>query len=175
MEHVVIPLDRDHSDALLRLRRRAGAPSPDDGHITLVSFDRLDRALAVGALRAAASTVAPFTVRAHGYGLFVPDRREVSLHVSVVRDNALDRLHRAVVAALCDAGACVAGWTEAAVWTPHITILSGGMAGGELAATVARLAEHPHPSWHLPVGAVALVSGRRSPGPEPRTVVHLDG
>jgi hypothetical protein len=61
------------------------------------------------------SRLAPLVVRAHGYGVFAGDTdNDLSLHVMVVRNRALDELHDAVEAVLCGAGACLAGSTRRA-------------------------------------------------------------
>jgi hypothetical protein len=175
VDHVVIPLDGDHVGALRHLRRRVGASPGDGGHVTLVSFEGVDRGVALDALRRATTGVAPFAVRAHGYGLFVGDAGELSLHVPVVRDDALNTLHRGVVWSLRDAGASIAGWTEPPVWSPHVTIVSESLTVGELAVAVRALAEHAHPSWHVPVRQLELVPGRRELAAGRTPLVLLSG
>jgi 2'-5' RNA ligase len=158
VHHVVIPLDGDHLRALQSLRRRAATSFCDEGHITLVSFEGAELDTARQSLLGTARTTAPFVVRAHGYGVFVGDDGDTSIHVPVVRDDTLNALHCGVVSALRDAGAAIAGWSEPKVWTPHVTIVSG--APDELASVVAALAAHAHPSWHLPVRLLQVVAGR---------------
>jgi 2'-5' RNA ligase len=175
VDHIVIPLDGDHVGALRHLRRRVGAPPGDEGHVTVVSFEGVDRGVALDTLRRATTAVAPFAVRAHGYGLFVGDAGELSLHVPVVRNDALNTLHRAVVSSLRDAGASIAGWTEPPVWSPHVTIVSGSLTAEELAVAVHALAEHAHPSWHLPVRHLELVPGRCDPAAGLPPLVLLSG
>jgi 2'-5' RNA ligase len=160
MDHVVIPLDDDHVGALRSLQRRAGVPPGADAHITLVSYEGVDHDVAVDAIDAAAAGLLPLAVRAHGYGLFVGDGCEVSVHVPVVRDDALNGLHRSVVASLRDAGASVAGWTEPARWTPHVTVASGSTTPAAVSRLVARLVGHAHPSWRVPVRELRVVGGR---------------
>jgi 2'-5' RNA ligase len=163
VDHVVIPLDDDHARSLRRLRRVAQGPSRTaeaSGHVTLVAYVGLDRAGAAAAVRRAVGSIEPFFVRAHGYGFFVGDEGDASLHVPVVRDQALNELHASVTTSLREAGAVPAGWTDPAVWSPHITVIEGGLDGDGLAAVVAALARRHHPSWRVPVSRLEIVGGR---------------
>ena len=160
MDHVVIPLDEDHARALARVRRRAGAATTGRGHITIASFTGLDQDVALAAVRRAVAQITPFFARAHGYGFFVGEPGDANLHVPVVRDEVLGDLHASVAGGLRGSGAALAGWMADDLWSPHITVVEGGLDGDALAAAVAGLARRHHPSWRLPVRCVLLVGGR---------------
>ena len=167
MDHVVIPLRRDHVGALATLAegvasaagvaRSTVRPNP---HVTLVAYTGLARAAALVAVEAAVADSGPFVLYAHGYGFFTgDDPQELSLHVPVVRNGPLDALHRDVCDGLHRAGAIVAGWSESALWSPHITLLDRGLDAAGLGAAAAWLAHRHHPSWHVPVDRVLLTGG----------------
>lgn len=165
MEHVVVPLDHDHRRCAWELAeslgrdlgvRRAITASP---HVTIASFTGLGPDDAVDALRASVEAIEPFTVRAHGYGVFAGDApSDLSLFVSVVRTRALDRLHHAVCGALLRAGALLDGLTADAVWSPHITLLDRRLTPPQLGRAVEILACRPHRSWSLDVASLAIIS-----------------
>ncbi|SRR6266508_5261254 len=106
MDHLVIPLDRDHTQALTELVRAtamaagladtAEVPFP---HVTLIAHGGLPPD-AVRAVTDVVTGTTPFAIHAHGYGFFTgDDPSDLSLHVPVVRTAPLDDLHRR----LCDA------------------------------------------------------------------------
>lgn len=166
MDHVVLPLDRDHQRAVARVVDRlapaTGLPPPPGtrAHVTLVAHRGLDRAAVWAALEPVAEQTRPFTVHAHGYGLFTgPDPADLSLHVPVVRTEALDHLHEQVVAALQRAGAEVAGWSEAARWTPHVTLLAHDLTPAMLSDAVGLLIGRRHPSWQIPLDRLEVTGG----------------
>lgn len=165
MDHVVIPLDGSHVQAVERVAaaagaRSAGRPRP---HITVVAHQGLASGAAHAVVVGVVRDLAPFVVHAHGYGLFTgAGEGNRSLHVPVVRTDALNELHRRVVAAVERAGGVVASWCHPDRWSPHITVLDGVSDGAHLAAAVAALAERHHPSWEL------LVDGLESWGAEDR-------
>lgn len=177
MDHVVVPLDPAHAAAAAALAGRLVASigdgtdaAPTSPHLTLVSYRGLSPAAAIEALRPVAAAVAPFTVRAHGYGMFTGDvPRDLSLHVMVVRTAALAQLHARVCQALREAGGRPEGLTEPGVWTPHITLLDRGLTPFRLARAVEVLARRPHCSWSVQVEAITVgprtgpTSGRRLP------------
>lgn len=168
MDHVIAPLDADHVDAATRLATEvADALSIDPAcatsglHITVASYTGLAPADASRALAHLAGTVAPLTVRAHGYGVFTGDgHSDLSLHVMVVRTTALDHLHGRVHSALCEAGATMDGLTRPEVWTPHITLLDRQLDPTLLGRAVELLARRPHRSWSVPIGSLAISTGR---------------
>jgi 2'-5' RNA ligase len=170
MDHVVIPLDRDHVAAralllegLMTAIGMEAVPEAVDPHVTLVAHDGIEGEVAVGALSAVAATVEPFTMHSHGYGFFTDeDPIGLNLHVPVVREPALEGLHQAVCVALTAAGATIAGWTTPTWWTPHITLLDRGLRPESLAAGAAWLAGRHHPSWRIPVDRLLAVGGWRS-------------
>lgn len=186
MDHVIAPLDPDHVAAAGRLSTDLAASLSMDPacatsglHITLVSYRDLAPAAAGRAVAQVAGTVGPLTVRAHGYGVFTGDgHSDLSLHVVVVRSTALDRLHARVHSALSDAGATMDGLTRPDVWTPHITLLDRQLDPVLLGRAVELLARRPHRSWSVPIGSLAISTGRPAhaiatpvllTGHEPRT------
>jgi len=167
MDHLVIPLDPDHVDALQELVERAAAaaeldplPSPLNPHVTLMAYTGLSPADVSAAIEPVAASTAPFTIHAHGYGFFTgSEPSDISLHVPVVRCGPLDALHRHLCSALRDAGGEVATWSAREMWSPHITLLDRQLDAARLGRATARLAQRHHPSWHIPVDRVALTGG----------------
>jgi 2'-5' RNA ligase len=174
VDHVIAPLDADHAAVVARLSAELAAAlalAPDSAarrpHITLSSYTGLDPADAAAAVDPVLAQLAPLVVRAHGYGVFAGDNdNDLSLHVMVVRDRSLDELHDAVDAALCGAGACVAGSTRSSVWTPHVTLLDRGLTARSLGQAVALLACRAHRTWTIRLDS--LVVGARRAGPAGR-------
>lgn len=165
MDHVVAPLDLDHARVVAQLAHDLAdelgidvdRAAPRLPHITLVSYRGLDPVTTAAVLTPAVGALAPFIVRAHGYGVFAGDAdSDLSLHVMVVRTRALDELHRRVHRALRDAGARMAGTTDPSAWTPHITLLDRGLTPRLLAGAVEILTCRPHRSWSVPVSSVAV-------------------
>lgn len=167
MDHLVIPLDSDHVHTLAELVEGVAAaaglappPSSVQPHITLVAYSRLTRASASTAIEPVITGMDPFTIHAHGYGLFTgADSSDLSLHVPVVGGGPLDVLHRELCAALRHAGAEIAGWSEPEWWSPHITLLDRELDAARLGNAVTWLAGRHHPSWRIPVDRVALCGG----------------
>jgi 2'-5' RNA ligase len=170
MDHVVIPLDRDHVAArALLLEGLATAigmesvPEQVDPHVTVVAYEGLDAESAVAALAGVAAGTEPFTMHSHGYGFFTDDDPiGLNLHVPVVREPALEALHQAVSVELAAAGADIAGWTTPWWWSPHITLVDRGLRPDSLAAGAEWLAGRHHPSWRIPVDHLLVVGGWRS-------------
>jgi 2'-5' RNA ligase len=169
LDHVIAPLDTHHTrvvtqlsiDLATTLSLDPAVVAPRLPHITIASYTGLAPAGASGALGPMVDTVHPFTVRAHGYGVFTGDAdSDLSLHVMVVRTRALDELHGHIHAALTGAGASrERGATDPRVWTPHITLLDRGLTPGLLGDAVEALARRPHRSWSIVIGSLA-VTGR---------------
>jgi 2'-5' RNA ligase len=165
VDHVVAPLDPDHAGVVAQLSHDLAADlgiDPERGaprrpHITVASYTGLEPVRAAAALAPVLAVVAPFTVRAHGYGVFAGDSdNDLSLHVMVVRTGALDDLHLRVHRSLCAAGACVAGTTGPAAWTPHITLLDRGLTPRLLGDAVEILTRRSHRTWSVPVTSVTV-------------------
>ena len=167
VDHVVLPLRADHLAAVAALAEGlatatgvASEPRTSPPHVTLIAFTNLDRTRAVEAVSAAVHGAAPLVLHAHGYGFFTGDEaRDLSVHVPVVRDRALDEVHRAVHRSLRLAGACIADWTGPDLWSPHITLVDRGLEPATIAAGVAWLARRHHPSWHIPVDRLVVTGG----------------
>lgn len=166
MDHVAIPLDADHVRALadlvggLTVATGLAGAERSHPHITLTAHSGEAREAALEAVEEVAAATTPFTVHAHGYGFFTGDRSsELSLHVPVVRTEALAALHRDVCAALADAGADVAPWCGPDLWSPHVTLLDRGLDPLALGEAAAWLAQRHHPSWQIPVDRLAYTGG----------------
>lgn len=179
MNHIVIPLAPAHVHAFTRLVVSIGAAAGLDcaeealrPHVTVVAYDGLAPEVCADALRSVTEATLPFTIHAHGYGLFTgPQPSDLSLHVPVVRSRPLDDLHAAVSRAVVDSGGAVASWSGPDLWSPHITLLDRCLDGGRLAEIVATLSSRPQPSWRIPVARIAVTGGwaeRDSAGPSLR-------
>lgn len=173
MDHVIAPLDADHVRAVDRLAAHLAeclAPSGDvlaapSPHITVVSYTGLPPERAAAALQPVLAATPPFTVHAHGYGVYTGDEDvDLSLHVVVVRTRVLDELHRKVHAALDAAGACVGGTTAPDVWSPHVTLLARGLTPQVLGRAIEVLARRPHRSWTIGVDALAIATRHHGRG-----------
>jgi 2'-5' RNA ligase len=169
VDHVIAPLDPEHARVVAGLARELAAALALDPavavlgppHVTLVSYSGIEPGRATLALAPTAAAAPPFTVRAHGYGIFTGDAdRDLSLHVVVVRTQALDALHGSIVAALGAAGASLAGTTQPHVWTPHITLLDRGLTPRRLGLAVEVLACRPHRSWSIRIESLAIARRR---------------
>ena len=169
MDHLVIPLDPDHVQALDGLARNVAAAAgvgpeavPPRPHVTLIAHTGLPLSRVAVAVEPVVTAAAPFAIYAHGYGLFTgPDARDLSLHVPVVRGGPLDELHARLCEALRRAGAEVAGWSTPALWSPHITLADRQLDPLALGRAVRWLAQRRHPSWRIPVERVAVTGGWR--------------
>lgn len=134
-----------------------GMPERSEPHVTVVAFGGLSRSTALDAVTTAAGGMTPFVVRAHGFGVFARSGHSgLSLHVPVVRNPELDRLHAQVHEALVAVGAEVAGWSQRELWSPHITLLDRDLDATEVGAGIACLAARHHPSWHVPAERLEL-------------------
>lgn len=176
VHHVIAPLDPDHvhavglvtTDLAQQLGVAADALVTCSPHVTISSYTGLDPARAADALVPAVASTQPFTVRAHGYGVFTgDDDPDLSLHVIVVRTRELDDLHRRVHTALRRAGAVVAGTVDPSVWTPHITLFDRGLTPTLLGRAIELLACRPHRSWAIPITALAMASRDRDAAVSP--------
>lgn len=170
MDHVIAPLDADHARVVTLLAddlAAALAVVPEavvsrSPHITVASYTGLAPARAAAALEPVTTATRPFTVRAHGYGVFTGDAdTDLSLYVIVVRTRALDELHRRVHAALDGAGACLAGTTHPSVWSPHVTVLDRGLTPSLLGRAIEVLAQRPHRTWSIGVTSLRIASRHR--------------
>lgn len=165
MDHVIAPLDTDHArlvaqlstDLATALSLDPARVVPRQPHITIASYTGLGPTRAAEVLAPVLRQVGPFTVRAHGYGMFTGDAdSDLSLHVMVVRTRTLDGLHQRVHGALGAAGACLAGTIDPNVWTPHITLLGGGLTPRILGQAVDLLARRPHRTWSIAISSLAI-------------------
>lgn len=173
MDHVIAPLDADHTravhDLAAHLAESLAAPPEEVAaaapHITVVSYTGLPPQRVSAVLEPVLAVTPPFTVRAHGYGVFTGDDDiDLSLHVIVVRTRALDELHGRVHAALDAAGACVEGATAPDVWSPHVTVLAHGLTPRVLGRAIEVLARRPHRSWTIGVDSLAIATRHPAPG-----------
>ena len=167
VDHIVIPLDRDHFQAMEVLATGAAAaagvtrsPRASGGHVTMLAYQGLDRPAVRRAIEGVVSTTGPFSLHAHGYGFFTgDDPPDLSLHVPVVRTAVLDTFHARLWVALRRAGAEVAKWCLPDLWSPHITLLDRALNPESLGAAAGWLARRHHPSWSITVDRVALTGG----------------
>lgn len=168
MHHLILPLDRDHDAAVRALAgevaRVVGTTvdlSPERPHVTLLAFSGIEEPAVRAVVEATAASTAPFMLRAHGYGAWATSGAcGPSLHIPIVRDSAIDALHRRLCRSMSHAGADLAGWTMPEVWSPHITIAASVLDPSELGKAIAHLLERHHPSWHIPIDRVQIVGGR---------------
>lgn len=167
VDHIVIPLGRDHLGAMETLAAgAAGAagmgytPGASGGHVTLLAYEGLGRDDARRAIEAVVSTTVPFSLHAHGYGFFTgDDPPDLSLHVQVVRTAVVDTFHARLWVAITRAGADVAKWCAPDLWSPHITLLDRALDPHRLGAAAGWLARRHHPSWTIAVDRVAVTGG----------------
>jgi 2'-5' RNA ligase superfamily len=173
VDHVVVPLSRDHAAALDPLVAGAaaaagiGRPSALP-HVTLLAYTGVPRRRAGAELGAVVAATPPFVLHAHGYGFFSgQEPGDLSLHVPVVRSPEVEAVQHAVWVGLRDAGADVARWTDPDLWSPHITILERDLDADRLASATAWLARRHHPHWSIPVDRLLLLPGRRDADRDP--------
>jgi len=169
MDHVVIPIGRDHTHTIDLLVAGAAAaagidlpPAGSSPHVTLVAYSGLSRTVALREIRALVMTLQPFALHAHGYGFFAgDDPTDLSLHVQVVRTRLLDALHAGVCDRLARVGADIAPWSAPDVWSPHITLIDRALDPVRLGAAVAWLSRRHHPSWTISVDRAIVTGGWR--------------
>jgi hypothetical protein len=154
VDHIVIPLGRDHLGAMETLA--AGAAGAAGMGYTPGASGRHARR----AIEAVVSTTVPFSLHAHGYGFFTgDDPPDLSLHVQVVRTAVVDTFHARLWVAITRAGADVAKWCAPDLWSPHITLLDRALDAHRLGAAAGWLARRHHPSWTIAVDRVAVTGG----------------
>ncbi len=163
MEHVVSPLDLMHARAAGDLASGLVGPSghrtaaTPPWHITVASFEPVSPSVSRQVVAAVAARTDPFVVHAHGYGLFVGAHgSSLIMYVPVVRGPRLEALRVDLHRSLEDAGVRVAHWLDADHWTPHITLIDRDMAEIDVARLAAFVRQRQHPSWHVPVGELAV-------------------
>jgi 2'-5' RNA ligase len=167
MDHIVIPIGKDHASAIEVLasgaasaagvRRHPGEPAP---HVTVLAYTNLSATSAQQSVGKIIAATRPFRFHAHGYGFFAgAEPSELCLHVPVVRNVCLDALHELLCATLTEAGADIAGWSVPDVWSPHITLLDRSLDPARLGAAAAWLARRRHPSWDILADRVVLTGG----------------
>jgi hypothetical protein len=167
VDHIVLPVGQDHRKAIHALMTAAGAPAGLEGatgerdpHVSLIAYEGLSRAAVEAAIETPLRAIEPFVLHAHGYGFFTGDHpANLTLHVPVVRAEALNSLHARLWVQLRDAGADIAPWSAPDLWTPHLTLLDRALDPSALGAAVAWLARRHHPSWSIPVDRVVLTGG----------------
>ena len=166
MDHVAVPIGAAHAGSLVDLLDAVAAaaglqhPVRSSPHVTLIAYSGLARAEAARIVEPIATAIAPFTIRARGYGFFTgTEHTELSLHVPVVRGARLDELHARLCHALERSGAEVAGWSVPELWSPHITLLDRQLDPDRLAAAVTALARRHHPSWRITIDRIVVTGG----------------
>ena len=128
--------------------------------MSLLAYEGLSRTAAKAVVEAPLGATPPFVIHAHGYGFFTGDNpANLTLHVPVVRAEALDRLHAQLWSELRRAGADIAPWSAPDLWTPHLTLLDRALDPPALGAAAGWLARRHHPSWSILVDRVVLTGG----------------
>lgn len=163
----MIPIGPDHRKAIDILVAGAAAAAGletasagPDPHVSLLAYEGVSRSAAEAAVEATLRATPAFVIHAHGYGFFTGDNpANLTLHVPVVRAEALDGLHAQLWAQLVGAGAEVAPWSAPDLWTPHLTLLDRALDPPALGAAAAWLARRHHPSWSILVDRVVLTGG----------------
>jgi 2'-5' RNA ligase len=160
---VGVPLVSDHFAIARHLDERVHAalaaqtPHCTQPHLSLLvllddpEIERVDELLVRVARR-----VAPFPVRARGYGAFV-DAGRLVLYVPVVRTAALAALHDVAFHAAKRAGLHVDGHYSAESWIPHVTLCELPLRQSEVARLLATDDTLPPISWKLTVDRLARV------------------
>jgi 2'-5' RNA ligase len=169
---VGVQLTADHVGAIEtifeRVRERPGCsdlahPVP---HLTLLvlleapSLDRIDHTLARIALRASA-----FFARARGFGVFADEHDQLALYTPVVRNRALNALHRSLFDAFTSVGARVDGHYQPDTWLPHVTLCNRHLTPDTLREIVTSMASARMITWRLRIDHLA----RFGRGAETRT------
>jgi len=131
----------------------------------VLSFAGLDHGAAADLITPIAAATTPFTVHAHGYGLFTgTGPRDLSIYVPVARSATLDDLHHRLHEALASAGADIEGAGSPMTWLPHVTVVDDVGEPCTLARAVGWIAGRTHPSWRIPLDHLVLAGARRDGG-----------
>jgi len=160
----VVSLLDDHHDRLVRdlwneLARDFGVRRVTeivrDPHLTYQGAEQYDLDRLDTALRAVASTTAPFTISTTGLGIFTGP--QPVLYLAVVRSAALTTFHAALWDAIGAAGQDYAPYyTPAGPWTPHITLAQWDLTPDTIGPVAARLAARPL-AWEMPIDTLAIL------------------
>lgn len=124
-------------------------------HFTYQVSEEYDVGQVSSALRALAEATAPFRVRTAGLGVFCSARPV--LHLPVVRNRALARLHAEVWRAVGRPPVGeVARFYGPEMWVPHVTLAQGDLDSARLAEIVRELSTRDF-HWELEVNNVSLI------------------
>lgn len=138
-------------------------------HFTFHVADRYDEERLVRALASAAAKHPPFTVRAAGLGLFTG--KKIVAHVPLVRNQALNALHRDLWDGLAGAGIDAVGHFDPGMWVPHVTLAYKGLTADVLPAVVRWLADRSF-AWEMTVDHVGVIAPTSDPSREAVDYVH---
>ena len=131
-------------------------------HLTWHSAEGYDWKRLRDAMFHVAGDHAPFKVRTGGLGVFVAGQRRV-VHLPLVRNDAMNALHRALWHTLDGVGNAVHPLYAPDVWVPHVTLAAAGVTVDNLAPIVAWLADHPFGA-EIQISRIELI-GRDESGP----------
>ena len=127
-------------------------------HVSLLAFRDYDPEGLRDGLARVARRQPVVRVHAHGYGFFCGQTdQSLTLHVPLVRTEALSALQCAVRHELAGVGDRADGFFEPDTWTPHITVADRDLTPDLLARIVRWLATRPHPSWTISMNNLTLI------------------
>lgn len=101
---------------------------------------------------------APFHVIANGIGLFTG--RKLVVHVPIVRNDALNELHRDLWQALAPIGTGIVHHFHPELWIPHITLAHAGLTAEVLPHLVTWLADRSF-KWDVGIDEIAVIQDHR--------------
>ncbi|MCC7359970.1 MAG: 2'-5' RNA ligase family protein [Anaerolineales bacterium] len=162
MEGLVSRLDPQHDDQLnglvaelaqvFNLARQHLPPFP---HFSYQIAPRYDRAGLPEALAQVARRHAPLSVRTSGLGLFPGD--DPVLYLPLVRTAALSALHADLWATLAPFAVEPPPLYAPDQWTPHLTLISGGLSAAGLGEAVQRLLPRGL-YWNIAISALSFIA-----------------
>jgi 2'-5' RNA ligase len=126
--------------------------------------DRLTRALVHAAARHP-----PFTVQAAGLGLFTG--KKIVAHVPLVRNEALNALHRDLWEGLAGVGVNAVQHFDPRLWIPHVTLAYKGLTPDVLPSVVRWLADRSF-AWEMTVDHVGVIAPASDPHTEALDHIH---
>jgi 2'-5' RNA ligase len=165
MHSVAVLLDAVHTEEVEQIWRELedrfrvhGVQAVPYPHVSLLAFRGYDPQRLRDGLARVARHHPVVRVHAHGYGFFCGQTdQSLTLHVPLVRTEALSSLHHALRHELAGAGESADGFFEPDNWTPHITVADRDLTPDLLARIVRWLATRQHPSWTITMNNLTLI------------------